>query len=627
MQEVIKNIKSLIPTDISAAKRQTATLFSSINSKTDISDTAAVYHLLGLVSYYDNKAQEAIKWYLKELKLREKLKDRKGAADILNNLGAIYYNKGKLDKANEYYQQALLKSEQAGDLRGMVKIYNNIGAVLIKIGMAAESYAMHSRALEINRELGDTVRAGVSLQNIGMVHLSQGDFDLALTHFREALDIARADNDPTTAILIMINIGSANFKKNNIVEAREYYLKCYEESTANKYHNGLIVSMLSLGFIEQKLGNHKEAIQHFNECIENAVTTENMGEITNAMSGIGTSYRDLGDYDKAIDYLRNALILARKTNIKDPTISMAFLDLSEIYEKTGDHKHALECYKKYIAIRDELVNKETTKTISEIKTRYEVEKKEKEAQLLKEKNEAISVYARKLEVSNNELKQFAHVASHDLREPLRMVSSYMDLLQRSLKEKITPTQQQFIDFAIDGAKRMDTLIHDLLRLAKVDANPRQQKVSLTSIVEDVAHNLQILIKEKNAKILSARLPTITADKTQVIQLFQNIISNGIKYNESPQPTISIDYQTDATSAILSIADNGIGIPEEYRERAFQIFQRVPTARQYQGSGIGLAICRKIADGLGGSITIADHEGGGTVFSISIPLSIIVEENK
>ena len=204
-----------------------------------------------------------------------------------------------------------------------------------------------------------------------------------------------------------------------------------------------------------------------------------------------------------------------------------------------------------------------------------------------------------------------------------MVSSYMDLLRRSMGDTLTADQRQFVDFAVDGARRMDTLIHDLLRLAKVDADPRVTQVMLSDIVAEVSTNLEVLQREKNARILSEPLPTIMADRTQIMQLFQNIIGNGIKYNESPTPTITIGYEVQGTSAILSIADNGIGIPEEYRERAFQIFQRVPTARQYQGSGIGLAICRKIVDSLDGSISITDREGGGTVFHITLPVSLIV----
>ena len=145
---------------------------------------------------------------------------------------------------------------------------------------------------------------------------------------------------------------------------------------------------------------------------------------------------------------------------------------------------------------------------------------------------------------------------------------------------------------------------------------------LPTIVIEVRNNLEILLAEKNAQIISSPLPDIMADRTQVMQLFQNIIGNGIKYNENPQPTITIDYQVRDADALLSIADNGIGIPADYREKAFQIFQRVPTAKQYQGTGIGLAICKKIVDGLGGTIAIDDNTGGGTVFYITMPLAVL-----
>jgi signal transduction histidine kinase len=294
------------------------------------------------------------------------------------------------------------------------------------------------------------------------------------------------------------------------------------------------------------------------------------------------------------------------------------------YRAIGEYGNALKHYDRYYQIGREITGQEVQREIADLNYQHEKELKDKEAQLLKEKNEAINIYAQKLEVSNNELKQFAHVASHDLREPLRMVTSYMQLLEQTMGEELKPMQRQFIGFAVDGAKRMEQLILDLLRLAKVDANPQIERVSLSSVVDEVRHNLEILLREKKAQINTSSLPDIMADRTQIMQLFQNIISNGIKYNESTEPTITISFEKRDTDALLSIADNGIGIPPEYRERAFQIFQRVPTAKAYQGSGIGLAICKKIVDGLGGHISIDDAPGGGTVFYITMPLAVIFE---
>ena len=622
MQDRINEIKTLLKTDIRTAEEKTVALLKDAEVNGGLVGRADAYHLMGLVAYYDNRSKDATSWYGKELKLREKLKDIKGASDILNNLGAIYYQQGKMDKAKGYYEKALSYREKVNDKRGIAAVYNNLAELLLKSGQAAEAFVMHSRALDINRELGDTERIAASLHNIGLTYFSQGDNKPAISHFQEALDIYKEIPNRTSAISVMINIGATLFRQNKIGEAKKYYLQCYDESVAINYHHGLILSLQSLAHLESQQGHYREAIRYDEDCISIAQTTEHVAEITTSLSNMGRSYAHLKDYTQALQYHHDALIMARKTGIKG-SLSDIYRDISEVYEKLADYRKSLEYYRKYIGVRDELVNTETTKTISEIKTRYEVEKKEKEAQLLKEKNEAINMYARKLELSNNSLKQFAHVASHDLREPLRMVSSYMDLLRRSMGDALTADQRQFVDFAVDGARRMDTLIHDLLRLAKVDADPRITQVPLTDIVSEVSSNLEVLQREKNARILSDPLPTIMADRTQIMQLLQNIIGNGIKYNESAEPTITIGYEVQGTSAILSIADNGIGIPEEYREKAFQIFQRVPTARQYQGSGIGLAICRKIVDSLDGSIAITDRAGGGTVFVITIPASLVV----
>jgi light-regulated signal transduction histidine kinase (bacteriophytochrome) len=161
------------------------------------------------------------------------------------------------------------------------------------------------------------------------------------------------------------------------------------------------------------------------------------------------------------------------------------------YRAIGEYEKAIKHYDRYYLLEKEMTGQQTQREIAELNYQYESALKEKEAQMLKEKNEAINIYAQKLEISNNELKQFANVASHDLREPLRMVTSYMQLLEQTMGEEIKPVQKQFIGFAIDGAKRMEQLIHDLLRLAKVDANPQIERVSLPSVVDAIGNRSEV----------------------------------------------------------------------------------------------------------------------------------------
>jgi light-regulated signal transduction histidine kinase (bacteriophytochrome) len=198
-----------------------------------------------------------------------------------------------------------------------------------------------------------------------------------------------------------------------------------------------------------------------------------------------------------------------------------------------------------------------------------------------------------------------------------MIYSYVGLLQKSLGDNISEQQKEFIAYALDGSKRMDALIQDLLRLAKVDANPKREPIKLGMVVEELKWNLDALTKEKNAEIFCSDMPVLSADRTQMLQLFQNLIANGIKYNRGANPTIHISCKQLKGEVEISIADNGPGIPVNQREKVFQIFQRLHTNRDIAGTGMGLAICRKIVESMNGKIHIEDNVKGGTVFVFTL----------
>ena len=225
-----------------------------------------------------------------------------------------------------------------------------------------------------------------------------------------------------------------------------------------------------------------------------------------------------------------------------------------------------------------------------------------------------------LKRSNVELEQFAYVASHDLRQPLRMVISYMELLKRKLDASLDEEAQSFMGFAVGGAKRMDRLILDLLDYARIGKNTVIQAVSLTEAVQDALQNLEPAIKEAGAQITIMKdFPVIMGDIVEVTRLFQNLIGNAIKYRAQDRtPVIDVGWRASAGEWILWVKDNGIGIAPGDRDRAFQIFQRLVHKDAYEGSGIGLAVCQKIVAGHGGRIWIKSDNGEGTTFIFTLP---------
>ncbi len=219
--------------------------------------------------------------------------------------------------------------------------------------------------------------------------------------------------------------------------------------------------------------------------------------------------------------------------------------------------------------------------------------------------------------SNRELEQFAYVASHDLQEPLRMVSSFTQLLAIRYKEKLDTEANEFIQFAVDGALRMQNLINDLLEYSRIETKGKKLSVTdMQNVLGQTINNLNIKIKEQNALITNDDLPIIIADGGQMVQLFQNLIGNSLKFCQT-SPRIHISAKEDKNHYLFSVKDNGIGIDSQYFEKIFQVFQRLHSKEEYGGTGIGLAICKRIVERHGGKIWVESKPGEGTIFNFTI----------
>lgn len=227
--------------------------------------------------------------------------------------------------------------------------------------------------------------------------------------------------------------------------------------------------------------------------------------------------------------------------------------------------------------------------------------------------------AEELARSNEELQQFAYVASHDLQEPLRMVASYTQLLARRYRDKLDDDGLEFINYAVDGATRMQRLIQDLLAYSRVGTRGDVfEPVPLSGALERALANLKVTLAEAGAVITNDPLPTVQGDLSQLAQLFQNLVGNAIKFRRDEPPRVHISAQRQGGEWLISVSDNGIGIEAEYAERIFVIFQRLHGKAEYPGSGIGLSICKKIVARHGGTIWVEGRLGAGSTFHIKFP---------
>lgn len=224
-----------------------------------------------------------------------------------------------------------------------------------------------------------------------------------------------------------------------------------------------------------------------------------------------------------------------------------------------------------------------------------------------------------LERSNEDLQQFAYVCSHDLQEPLRVISNYTQLLARRYAEALDEDAKEFIEFTVDATKRMQELINDLLLYSRVQTKGQEFKETDCSIVVEMAiANLKIAIEESSGRVICGPLPTIKADSSQLLQLFQNLISNAIKFRSKDPPEISISAKDTGSSWTITVQDNGQGFDMKYASRIFIIFQRLHRKEKYPGSGIGLAVCKKIVERHGGRISVESEPDKGSAFQFTLP---------
>ena len=268
--------------------------------------------------------------------------------------------------------------------------------------------------------------------------------------------------------------------------------------------------------------------------------------------------------------------------------------------------------------------KRRTRELKETNERLQKELEERKIteNKLKKSEKELKSLINELKRSNEELQQFAYVSSHDLQEPLRTITSFTQLIERRYKDKLDDDADEFIEYIVDAAKRMQTLINDLLNYSRVATRGKDFELTDTKeILENTISNLYASIKENNAEITYEKLPKIMADKRQMIQLFQNLIGNAIKFkkpDESPEIHIKARKDESKNEYVFSVQDNGIGIEKQYMKRIFIIFQRLHTKEEYEGTGIGLAVSKRIVERHGGNIWIESEPDNGSTFYFTIP---------
>ncbi|SEP63467.1 sensor histidine kinase [Natrinema salaciae] len=258
------------------------------------------------------------------------------------------------------------------------------------------------------------------------------------------------------------------------------------------------------------------------------------------------------------------------------------------------------------------------------KTRaHELDRRNRELRRIKARLEETNG---ELEASNERLEQFAYAASHDLQEPLRMVTSYLTLVETRYGDELDADGREFIDYAVEGAERMRTMIDALLEYSRVGTQGgSSEPVDLAAVFATVRKDLEVSLAESDATLETAALPCVEGDRNQLRQLFQNLVSNAIEYSGDEPPHVRVTAERSGSNWTVSVADEGIGIDPADADRVFEVFQRLHSREEYDGTGIGLALCKRIVERHGGEIRVESEPGGGSTFSVTLPATDACDE--
>jgi len=385
--------------------------------------------------------------------------------------------------------------------------------------------------------------------------------------------------------------------------------------------NGEVTGFLEIGEditkrkkTEELFKQQAQIIEQVHDCV---IITDMNGIITFWNKGAYLLYgytkqEALGKHISLLYYEKDYGVLEKK--IIDPLI------------KQG--KHALEARVKHKSGREIFVNLSLSLVKDELRNTTNIVGYSIDITERKQAEQKIAHQSKELKRSNTELEQFAYIASHDLQEPLRMVGSYVKLLSNRYHGKMDSEADEFIAYIVDGVVRMHDLINDLLNYSRVTSRSKEfERIDCNTVLEQALIDLQVVTKENKARIIYGFLPTIVGDGTQIRQLIENLILNAIKFRSADNPTIDIQAEKEGNAWIFSVKDNGIGIKEQFFERIFSIFRRLHSREDYAGSGMGLAICKRIVERHGGRIWVESQDGAGSVFYFTIPNMQKVEYNE
>ena len=541
-----------------------------------------------------------------------------GLAESLYFLAYLHYQRAEYEFCRNHLHDSITqatksisKEEETQKKDVILRATGLIGGTYARQGMLSLALPYYYEVLNTAEESGDYNRQSNYLSNIGTIHFINRSHKQALEFYLKAVKIKTEHQLHSHLDTLHNNIASCYIEQKQLHEAKKHLDKSMALAIDSKHEEGQAIVFLNYAGMVSKSGQFDEAIQYTRQALAIHKKTQNVEGIARCYLLKGEIYSESKQFEKSIQPLTDCLEIAEKAGIKELQ-ERAYFTLSDVHKQLENFGEALAYMEKYAMVKEEITNEAQNKNLAELKLQYESEKKDLKIEQLRQQQQL-------LDIKNKELQSFASKASHDMKEPLRMISSFSTLLKKRYSEVLDEDAQDYLDFIQDANSRMTLLLENLLNFAIAGTSSNTvSSVDLNKSLKEVKMNLQLSIHETDTQITSSKLPKVQVNPTDVMQLLQNLISNAIKFCPGKPPEIHLNGTLEDGKYVISVADNGIGISAENKGKIFEPFSRLHARHEFQGTGIGLAICQKIVESYDGNIWVESEEGKGSTFYFTLP---------
>jgi signal transduction histidine kinase len=619
------------------------------------------HHRIGRIYETNNQLVQAHFYYQSELALVNQVPNNL-KIDIYFDLAKVYTKSGKYAASRKNYLQVLALCEQSDNLKMKRLVFVGLGDLYTLMNDFEKAAEYNFKSIQLSQKNQDVKEECNGYRQLAALYQKANDSESSYKYANMAFNLVPRVKDTLVAVLTHFTYAkSLNLVKKH-TEALMYFERA--KTLVERFGDKANIAKANLYLAEtfNLMGYRHKAEFHFNEAFKYISFIES--------NELAKLYYEFGVFNSKFvekaDVVEKSLHLALQTSLagnhKD-VIQKSYFALSELNKKKGNNTTAYTYLQAAYAYRDSLIKDENLRHTAqaqfafdeqqvEIKLAkinrekvliiifsiftllfsgmlgmyYFMRRQKANNTILAQKNQEIEQQVQLLAESNGVLQQFAYITAHDLKEPLRSISSFVSIIKRRYAKGLPPEAGEYMNFVTDGVKRMENLLSALLEYSTVVADNTRviQVTPLKEVVKEIIQNLHHSIEQRNAVVrYPSVLPDILMSRVHVTQLIQNLVANALKFSET-QPVVEIGIKKHNDNLVIYIKDNGIGIKEEYADKIFKVFQRLDRSRAYEGTGIGLSICKSLVDKYGGKIWFESKTNEGTTFFMAFPQKLFNE---